>query len=137
MIINQLFVKKPPIEVINKLIKAFGLNDINDTREFNQLDLEKHNTLSILKKMQYEMQEYYIPCKQKKFISDIENISYKIAFNIFRQFLKVHNYDLYSKEKFIKGTKYLVYKIITKQEKEFNKKTRKNITKKEITIVFD
>ena len=49
MIINQLFVKKPPIELINKLIKAFGLNDINDTKEFSQLDIEKHNTLEVLK----------------------------------------------------------------------------------------
>ena len=45
MIINQLFVKKPHFELINKLIKAFGLNDINDTREFSQLDIEKNNTI--------------------------------------------------------------------------------------------
>ena len=137
MIINQLFVKKPPSELINKLIKAFGLNDINDTREFSQLDIEKNNTLELLKEFENDLLECYIPCKQKKYINDIQNITHKNAINIFRQFLKSHNYDLYSKEKFIKGTKYSVYKITTKQEKEYSKKTKKQAIKKEITIVFD
>ena len=137
MIINQLFVKKPSIELINKLIKAFGLNDINDSREFSQLDIEKNNTLEIIKGFENEIQECFIPCKQKKCINDMKNITYKNAINIFRQFLKSHNFDLYSKEKFIKGTKYSVYKITTKQEKDSSKKTKKNALKKEITIVFD
>lgn len=137
MIINQLFVKKPAIELINKLIKAFGLNDINDTREFSQLDIEKHNTLQILKGFENDLLECYIPCKQKKYINDIQNITHKNAINIFRQFLKSHDFDLYSKEKFIKGTKYSVYKITTKQEKESSKKTKKQSIKTEITIVFD
>ena len=137
MIINQLFVKKPPIELINKLIKAFGLNDINDTREFSQLDTEKYNTLEVLKGFENDLLECYIPCKQKKYINDIQNITHKNAINIFRQFLKSHSFDLYSKEKFIKGIKYSVYKITTKQEKESTKKTKKQTLKKEITIVFD
>ena len=137
MIINQLFVKKPPIELINNLIKAFGLNDINDTREFSQLDIEKHNTLEVLKGFENDLLECYIPCKQKKYINDIQNITHKNAINIFRQFLKSHNFDLYSKEKFIKGIKYSVYKITTKLEKESSKKTKKQALKKEITIVFD
>ena len=137
MIINQLFVKKPPIELINKLIKAFGLNDINDSREFSQLDIEKNNTLELLKGFENDLLECYIPCKQKKYINDIQNITHKNAINIFRQFLKSHNFDLYSKEKFIKGTKYSVYKITTKLEKESSKKTKKQALKKEITIVFD
>ena len=136
MIINQLFVKKPPIELINKLIKAFGLNDLNDSREFSQLDIEKNNTLELLKGFENDLLECYIPCKQKKYINDIKNITHKNAINIFRQFLKSHSFDLYSKEKFIKGTKYSVYKITTKQEKE-SKKTMKQPLKKEIIIVFD
>ena len=47
-------------------------------------------------------------------------------------FLKSHNFDLYSKEKFIKGIKYSVYKITTKLEKESSKKTKKQALKKEI-----
>ena len=137
MIINQLFVKKPPIELINKLIKAFGLNDLNDSREFSQLDIEKNNTLELLKGFENDLLECYIPCKQKKYINDIKNITHKNAINIFRQFLKSHDFDLFSKEKFIKGTKYSVYKITTKQEKESSKKTKKQSIKKEITIVFD
>ena len=58
----------------------------------------------------------------------------KEAITILRQLLKIHDYDLNSREKFIKGIKYSVYKIITKQDKLFNIKKNKN---KEIVIVFD
>ena len=47
MIINQLFVKKPPYELLIKIIKAFGLNDINDNREFSHIDLDKHQNISL------------------------------------------------------------------------------------------
>jgi hypothetical protein len=43
----------------------------------------------------------------------------------------MYDHDLSSKEKFIKGTKYLVYKIITKQDKDFSKKNKKYINKKD------
>ena len=137
MVVNQLFIHKPPNELLNNIIKAFGLNDLNDTREFSQLDIEKNNTLELLKRFENDLLECYIPCKQKKYINDIKNITHKNAINIFRQFLKSHGFDLYSKEKFIKGTKYSVYKITTKQEKENTKKTKKQALKKEITIIFD
>ncbi len=58
--------------------------------------------------------------------------------------LKAHDHDLYSKERFIKGIKYLVYKIVSKQEKIIKKKTKrkskhksKNNKSKEVLIIFD
>ena len=137
MIINQLFVKKPPIELINKLIKAFGLNDLNDSREFSQLDIEKNNTIKNIHNLEKEISQCYIPCKRKNYIDNIKNITHKEIITIFRQMLKTHNYDLYSREKFIKGTKYLVYKIITKNDKLIISKTKKKLPKKEYVIVFD
>jgi len=137
MVVNQLFTHKPPIELLNKLIKAFGLKDINDSREFSQIDMDKHNTLSTFHTLEKELGDCYIPCKRKDYIDNIKNIIYKEAVTIFRQILKAYNYDLYSKERFIKGKKYLVYKIVTKQEKTVISKTKKHSSKKEFVIVFD
>ena len=71
--------------------------------------------------------------KKKKYFNDINTLTNKQAITILRQLLKVYNYDLFSKEKFIKGTKYSVYKIISKNNKIFDL----NKKKKEIIILFD
>ena len=87
-----------------------------------------------IKIFEQEIKDCYIPCKKHKYAGDINN---KTIITILRQFLKLHDYDLHSKEKFIKGTKYLMYKIISKKEKDKIKKTKKYISKKEVTIIFD
>ena len=159
MVVNQLFIAKPPIELLIKLINAFGLIDINDSREFSQIDMDTHNTLLTFKLLENELKACYIPCKRKLFnaestqiheitnsnpsISNQSNISIVRAITIFRQFLKAHDYDLYSKERFIKSVKYLVYKIVTKYGKTIaintaiKNKTKRKPRLKEIVIVFD
>jgi hypothetical protein len=116
------------------MVQKLGLKDINDNTEFTILDMDKLNTVININSIIDEIKECYIPCKRQKYINVITN---KSIITILRQFIKMHDYDLFSKEKFINGTKYLVYKIITKKDKEFSKKNKKYINKKEITIVFD
>jgi hypothetical protein len=134
MVYNQLFVEKPSLELLNKLITKIGLKDITDNTEFTIIDMNLLNTIVSIKQIENDIQNCYIPCKRVKYAEKLDN---KAIITILRQFLKVHDYDLQSREKFIKGTKYLVYKIITKQDKEFAKKNKKYQSKKEITIVFD
>ena len=114
MVLNQLFISKPPIKLLKKIIKGFGINNLNDTKEFCYLDMINLNTLSIFHTLENELRKYYIPCKQKIYFENIQNLTNKEAIVILRQLLKIHNYDLYSREKFIKGIKYSVYKIISK-----------------------
>ena len=92
------------------------------------------NTLKVFHNLEDELRKYYLPCKQKIYFNDIKLLTNKEAITILRQLLKIHDYDLISREKFINGIKYLLYKIITKQDKQFNIKNNK---KKEIVIVFD
>ena len=133
MVLNQLFVSKPPFELVNNIIKKFGLKHINDTKQFSYIDMNKNNTLSIFNSLENELNKYYLPCKKKKYLNNVNTLTNKQAITILRQLLKVYNYDLFSKEKFIKGTKYSVYKIISKNDKIFNL----NKKKKEIIISFD
>lgn len=137
MVVNQLFIEKPPNDLLDKIIKAFGINDINDSREFTYIEMDTNNTLNIIKNNATELSKYYIPCKRKIYFDNIDNLDNKGAITIFRQLLKAHNYDLHSKEKFIKNVKYLVYKIVNKQDKNILKKTKKINRKKEVVIVFD
>ena len=134
MVLNQLFNDKPPLELINRIIQKIGLKDIHDTTEFSTLDIDRHNTIMNIKVFENEIKNCYIPCKRLKYANEINN---KTIITILRQFLKLHEYDLNSKEKFIKGTKYLIYKIISKKEKDKIKKTKKYISNKSVTIVFD
>ena len=134
MVLNQLFTHRPSLELLTKILQKFGISDINDTTtEFTLLDMAQINTLASIKTFENEIKECYIPCKRDKYVGTLDD---KSLITVLRQFLKMHDYDLQSHEKFIKGTKYLVYHIITKQEKDFIKKSKKP-QKKEITIVFD
>ena len=133
MVLKQLFVSKPPIDLLNNIIKSFGLKNLNDTKEFSYIDMNKLNTIQFFNNLENELNKYYLPCKQKIYFNDIKKLTNKQAITIFRQLLKIYDYDLYSKEKFIKGIKYSVYRIISKNEKIFNL-TKK---KKEIIISFD
>jgi len=134
MVLNQLFVHRPSLELVNKMLPKFGIRDINDnTTEFTLLDMAQLNTLVAVSAFENEIKECYIPCKRNKYVGTLDD---KALITILRQFLKMHDHDLQSREKFIKGTKYLVYHVITKQEKDFIKKSKKP-QKKEVTIVFD
>jgi hypothetical protein len=134
MVLNQLFAHRPPLELVNKMLPKFGIKNIDDnTTEFTLLDMAQLNTLTSVLTFENEIKECYIPCKRDKYLGNLDD---KGLITVLRQFLKMHDHDLQSREKFIKGTKYLVYHVITKQEKDFIKKSKKP-QKKEITIVFD
>lgn len=134
MVLNQLFAKRPTLELLSKILPKFGIRDINDnTTEFTLLDMAQLNTLVAVSAFENEIKECYIPCKRDKYVGTLDD---KSLITVLRQFLKMYDHDLQSREKFIKGTKYLVYHVITKQEKDFIKKSKKP-QKKEVTIVFD
>ena len=142
MVVNQLFTEKPSIEFINKFVATLGLQNINDNKEFTVLDMLQHNTIVALQPLQKELNELYLPCKR----AYIANLTHKNIITILRQILKTIEHDLFSKEKFIGGVKYIVYRISTKTEKELinkqrlnakNTKNSKNKKPEEYVIHFD
>jgi hypothetical protein len=134
MVVNQLFTETPSLELINKFVATIGLKDVTDTTTFTFLDMIQHNTTIALQPIHKELIELYLPCKR----TYVSNLTHKNIITVLRQLLKVIDYDLISKEKFIQGTKYIEYRIATKNEKQTVKTTKNNKKKKtEYIIHFD
>jgi len=129
MPINQLFKNMPGRNFVISLLNLYGIDDFDDNRYFTRNNLEILNTIEELKKIKTQLWEYYIPCKAKTYL---DNITIARSIVILRQFLKCHGHTLYSKEKFIKGTKKSIYKIVT-IDKEINTPKKKE----KIVVNFD
>ena len=120
---NQLFRISPELQFTEKLLQLFGIKDINDNHSFTRNNLNAfqymQNPPVKLNNLQgtglretSRLTKYYIPCKAKKYLDDLNE---KKCITILRQFLKIHNYTLISKEKYIKGKKQLFYQVIPQQ----------------------
>jgi hypothetical protein len=110
---NQLFRISPELEVTESLLKLFGIKDINDNHSFTRSNLEDLKTVEKIQENIEKLTKYYIPCKAKKYL--LTTLNEKKCITILRQFLKIHNHTLISKEKYIKGKKLLFYQVIPQQ----------------------
>ena len=114
MPINQLFKNMPERSFVITLINLYGIEDFDDDKYFTKKTLEKLNTIEKINDIRDKLNEYYIDCKSKTYLTDI---TLKRCIVILRQFLRCHGYTLFSKEKFVKGEKQTIYKIV-KLDKE-------------------
>ena len=110
---NQLFKVSPDLKFTESLLKLFGIKDINDNHSFTRSNLEDLKTVHKIKESINEITKYYIPCKAKKYLPN--ELDEKKCITILRQFLKIHNHTLISKEKYLKGKKLLFYQVIPQQ----------------------
>ena len=102
---NQLFRVSPNIEITERLLVNFGIKGLDDNHSFTRENLSDLN----INGMHNELVRYYIPCKAKKYLTDLNE---KKCITILRQFLKIQNYTLMSKDKYIDGKKILFYQVI-------------------------
>ena len=114
MPINQLFKNMPDRSFVIRLINLYGIEDFDDDKYFTKKTLKTLNTIENLNGIKDKLNEYYIECKSKTYLTDI---TLKRCIVILRQFLRCHGYTLFSKEKFVKGEKQTIYKIV-KLDKE-------------------
>ena len=106
---NQLFRVSPNIEITERLLVNFGIKGLDDNHSFTRENLSDLNTVKNINGMHNELVRYYIPCKAKKYLTDLNE---KKCITILRQFLKIQNYTLMSKDKYIVGKKILFYQVI-------------------------
>ena len=123
---SQLFRKKPTFEFVEKIAALYNIKEFKESQKFTLSNLETLNTVEKLNNIMPELKEYYINCKAKKYL---ENLDPKRAVTILRQLLKSIDYNLVSKEKYANGCKFLEYRV------EPLKKGSK--VKKKILVTFD
>jgi hypothetical protein len=117
---DQLFTIGPPLELVENILKLITMKDINDVLyyEFSKKNIIDKN---IIDKIQFyipELKKYYLKCKHKKYL---ENLTDKKIITIFRQLLRVYDFNLRSIEKYNNGKKYLLYIIDKKKNLSFKK----------------
>ncbi len=137
---DQLFKKIPDDELFNHILKLYGISDLNQNYSFTKYDLYNFKTIENMGLIREKLSECYLPCKFKHYL-DIKDE--KDLITILRQILKTRNYKLVSKEKYMKGKKYLIYKIELDDEYKtlLNKNSDEIIqdiqTKNSILVRFD
>jgi len=127
---NQLFRNTPDLNITLELISFFGLKSLTDNHSFNKQNLIDLKTVEKINGILDKLSSYYLPCKSRIYLSDINE---KRCITVLRQFLKVHNYTLLYKEKFINNKKSIYYQIIHVQIMIDTSKSKK----KKIVISFD
>ena len=128
MSLYQLFTKPPTKTVLNKLLKCFNLSSLEDTKIFTKKDLNEINSVAAINDIILELNDYYLPCKGKKYLVNLNN---KKIITILRQFTRHFNYFVYSKEKYIQGEKYISYQLMP-----INKKGLMKIRKKDENYII-
>ena len=106
---NQLFKNIPDLQIIQAILDAFGLDDIEDARFFTKEHMVDVNTVQKITKLSDSLKEYYLPCKSKKYLTELNE---KKCITILRQFVKIHHYKCIGMEKSIKGNKTMTYRLI-------------------------
>ena len=106
---NQLFKNVPDLQIIQSILSAFGLDDIEDARFFTKDHMVDVDTVQKIINLSDSLKEYYLPCKSKKYLTDLNE---KKCITILRQFVKIHHYKCIGMEKSIKGNKTMTYRLI-------------------------
>ena len=72
MPIYQLFCKKPDNTILEKVLECFEIKDLQDNKSFTRKNLKDMNTVTQLEKIIDDLNEYYIPCKSKKYLTKLD-----------------------------------------------------------------
>lgn len=123
MALYQLFTKPPTQTVLDKILFCFDLKGLDDTKIFTKKDLEESKSVDKINDMIIELNEYYLPCKAKKYLINLNN---KKIITILRQFIRYYGFFVFSKEKYIQGEKYISYQLMPINKKGLMKIRKKN-----------
>ena len=109
---NQTFKIKPDGQLIQIILEAFGLDNLEDTRFFTKEHMKDIQTVDKLNKLQINnkfLRDYYLPCKGKRYLKDLDE---KKCITILRQCIRIHNYKCIGMEKSVSGKKTMTYRLI-------------------------
>ena len=113
---DQLFKKNPSNDLFNKVLAAFGLQDLNDKRSFSRRDLRYIKTVEQINLIKNELSDCYLPCKARTYLNSLTE---KNVITILRQILKTRNYTINSREKYMKGCKFIIYYLAKAEQNTY------------------
>lgn len=137
MPINQLFKKKPSLDLLFRLLSLLNIDQLNGDVNFSKNTIISNNILIKAHTILKELEIFYLPCKKKIYFN---NITPKKFITILKQCLNLYNYKLDSKEKYINGTKTILYNICNKNIIEINENEtgiKNKIIYENYTLSFD
>ena len=117
---NQLFRKLPPLDVCERVLHAFGLQNFNDPTYFSRKDLDHLKCVEMMRTLKDDLAQYYLPCKARTYLNDLNN---KNVITILRQLCRLYGYSVQSREKYIKGDKFIIYQIIPSDNQKYQPMT--------------
>jgi hypothetical protein len=106
--INQLFINKPTEAIIIRCVELLGWVSFTDKRILIRTDLDNLQIAAKFKNIINELRQFYLPCKQDKYLSIINT---KSVITIVRQLLKTIGYNIRGIEKVIDNKKEMIYKL--------------------------
>ena len=130
---NQLFKKNPSDELFITVLNAYGFKNLQDKRSITRDYLKKEGTVNKINGLKTELEKYYLPCKARTYLNGLNE---KNVMTILRQILKTKNYTIISHEKYIRGEKFINYKLDSYESKVYNPIISKNSSNSPITISF-
>jgi hypothetical protein len=101
----KIFREDPPLELVEEVVKAFGLTGIQDSTWFSK----SHLNVQTLEGLFPELEPYYIPCKAKEFLHP--PLTYARGITILKQLCKVHDIHITAAERTCAGVKGMWYQI--------------------------
>ena len=129
---SQIFRYIPDIEFANRVITCYNLKDINDNTEFTKTDLIVNNTVIKLNNLLPELTVCYFPCQAKVYL---QKINEHRCITILRHFLRIFNYVIVRRDRFINKKKTTLYHISSK--KSMNTITDIMVLRKKVVMSFD
>ena len=131
---NQIFKKIIPNDLLHEILNSFGLRNLEDKRTFCRKDLVNLNTVQTINNTKEKLVKYYLPCKARTYLNDLNE---KNVITILRQCIKPYNYTVSSREKYLKGEKFIIYGIVPlEQKKHIDSSGPFEVTKEHRLITF-
>lgn len=113
---NQLFRQVPPRDICQKVLESFGIKDLDDTINFSRKDLEAVQCVEKMERLRPLLVKYYLPCKARTYLNDLNE---KNVITILRQIVRLYGYSISSREKYIKGDKFIIYQLIPTEKRKY------------------
>ena len=137
---DQLFKKHPSDNLFLKIINSFGLTNLDDNRSFSRKDLKVLKTVEKIRNLKDELTQCYLPCKARTYLNGLNE---KNVVTVLRQILKTRNYTITSREKYMRGEKFIIYSLAPLQSVNYKPVLHTTIptkithSKKPIMLTFD